>query len=398
MWRKSRDGQTPQRDSQQRVLVVSDERLDLPERDSADNAGLELDAVRLMQRDIRYARSVADTTDRYFRIGDGVARFRFIGGDSLPLMTRAIAHLACEPVESPDMTAWVWDTSSAGVTLSPVLQYFADSSGALTLSPRQELKPLTTSRLRTTVQGWDGQMTMYDSVGREAWVWIDDPTKLPLWDHGAPFRSLLNWWLADRGKHCIHAGAVGTEEGAVILTGKGGSGKSTTALACIGSNLGYISDDYCVLSAGAKPEVFSLYNSGKLRDEVDLVRQPRFRSWVVNDERVREEKHLMFVHENAPEAILPRAPLRAVILPTVTPATPVLRRVPAGPALLALAPTSLLQLPGAGGSALGMMADLVRRIPCYRLETGDDIAALPPLITKLLDELNVGNEPESVSA
>ena len=79
-----------------------------------------------------------------------------------------------------------------------------------------------------------------------------------------------------------------------------------------------------------------------------------------------------------PTRIADSAPIATVIAPVVrgVGATRVTRISPAQ-ALAALAPSSILQIPGAGESALAQMAGIVRTVPCWQLELGADRAAVP---------------------
>lgn len=353
---------------------------------------IELDGLLLLQRDLQRA-ILADNpvSERIVRIGDCAAKFRFVGTGTLERLWPAIAHLEFDGNDLTDvsLTVNVWDSASTGTPISPLIESIARGAGEGALSPRCEVKLLTNDRFRTSAVPWDGVFTLFDREEQQAYYWVRDADELPYWERGAPFRTLFSWWLSEHGMQCVHAGAVGTSNGALLLAGKGGSGKSTTCLACIGSDLRYLSDDYCVVSAGADPHVFSLYNTGKLNDAPDLERQPHFTSWVVNPHRLGAEKQLFFVNDNAPDALLAEAPIRAVIVPTVTNADkPVLARLSGGHALRALAPTSLFQLPGSSADALALMASLVRSVPCYTLETGRDLAALPPALAGLLNELS----------
>ncbi|MFT7649403.1 MAG: hypothetical protein ACI8Y4_004164 [Candidatus Poriferisodalaceae bacterium] len=358
------------------------------------------DAFRLLARDIdNVIQGGAPVEFVYLQLGDDVVELRFVGIGARAPFTRALAHLVRAPTTTPSFQLDVCTPAVVGTGLSPLLRVLLESVGTGGLSPRFEIPALTNDRVRTISLPWDGMLAMYSAQHCRAQVWIEEPSTLPIWDHGAPFRTIFNWWLSDSGRYCIHAGAVGTSDGAVLLTGKGGSGKSTSSLACVGSELGYLSDDYCVLDVDGTPEVLSLYNTGKLNGQVDLDRQPRFARWIVNGDRLGEEKQLMYIHEHQPEAIVRRAPLRAVILPKVTGRVmPELSRITGGAALRALAPTSLFQLPGSGAQALARMAALVQRLPCYQMETGNDLAAIPATLAHLLKSLNRGlPAPESLN-
>ncbi len=363
-----------------------------------DPTNTQFDGLRLMVRDLAAAETRhGPATERWFAVGDDLVRLRFVGDRHADALTRALGHLAIDDPPKgadPALTIDVWDSATTGVGLSPLLRLIVDATGIGTLSSRHELPSLTGDNVRTTVLPWDGLLSMYDVDARRAYIWVEDPSELPIWDFGAPFRTVFNWWLSDTGRYCIHASAVGTSAGAVLLTGKGGSGKSTASLACVGTELQYLSDDYCVLSMSEEPEVLSLYNTAKLNGADDLARQPRFEPWVVNSERRGEEKQLMFLHDHVPEALIDRAPLRAVVLPTVTDReVPVFERISGGAALRALAPTSLFQLPGTGGDAMAKMARLVRTVPCYRMESGRRLETIAPSIRALLDPLDRGEHP-----
>jgi hypothetical protein len=50
----------------------------------------------------------------------------------------------------------------------------------------------------------------------------------------------------------------------------------------------------------------------------------------------------------------------------------------------AMAPSTMLQLPGASQTDLARMGDLARRVPCFRLELGKDWDVIPSVIASSL--------------
>lgn len=354
-----------------------------------------LDGYALMERDLQRANEASTVVEHFYAIGSQVARLRFSGPTLVEPLTRAIAHLRHAPVDGPGLTINVWDSETTGVPLSPLLQALVDSlhgNPFALLTPRHEIGALCNERIAATFELGSGVFTLFDRLRNEVIYWVRDPLNIPYYERGAPFRTTLNWWLSPQGMQCIHAGAVGTEEGAVLLTGRSGSGKSTTALACVTSSLKYLSDDYCAFSTTPHPEVFSLYNTGKLNDDGDLERQPHFAPWVVNPERSGDEKYVMFLAERVPDRIIDRAPLRAIVMPHITDGRqPRLEPVSSAAALRALAPTSMFQLPGSAGDAFLRMASLARALPCYTLECGSDLAANTGLLEELVENLTSGS-------
>jgi hypothetical protein len=339
----------------------------------------------------RAAAAAGRQPERFFALGGRVVRLRFAGDALITPLTRALAHLEVAASDTPDLTIEIWDSASTGTDLSPLLGgllEMAERAPFELLSPRYELRPLQNGRVSSTYDLGSGVLSLFDPIDRRGYYWVRDAAALPYYERGAPLRTLLNWWLSGDGLHCAHAGAVGTSDGAVLLTGKGGSGKSTTALACLLSGMRYVSDDYCVVATEPAPVVYSLYNTGKLRNEIDLARQPDLESWIANRERAGDEKLLMFLHEQAPDRLLLEAPLRAIVIPRVVDAAASsLHRVAPMAALKALAPTTMFQLPGSAGEAMVLLARLVKTLPCYRLDAGSEIAASPKLLRELLADL-----------
>jgi hypothetical protein len=93
----------------------------------------------------------------------------------------------------------------------------------------------------------------------------------------------------------------------------------------------------------------------------------------------------MYVDNLLPEGVARGFPLKAVLLPCVTGLEDT-RLEPASPAdaLLALAPSTILQLPGAGGAALRLLAAVAARLPCYWLRLGTDLDRAAGAIQDLL--------------
>jgi hypothetical protein len=196
----------------------------------------------------------------------------------------------------------------------------------------------------------------------------------------------LHGWLSRRGLQYIHAAAVGTEAGGALLVGKGGSGKSTTALTCLDSDLTYVSDDYCLLSTTPEPRAYSLYSSAKLKP--DNTRLPHLLPLVHNRDRAPDEKPFVLLQQHFPEKLVSSLPIKVILVPQVTgQVDTAVRPVSAAIALLALAPSTIFQLPGATSAKFKEMAALVKTVPCYTLALGTDLAQIPQVIAQTLQEV-----------
>jgi hypothetical protein len=179
----------------------------------------------------------------------------------------------------------------------------------------------------------------------------------------------------------MHAAAVGTDAGAVLLVGRGGSGKSTTALLALGAGLNYLGDDYCALNwQQPHPVVQSVYSSAKFFENSALPLPPLR----VQHGEEGSKPFAMLAPDFA--AQLPQqAPIRAVLLPSLGGQLE-LEPIGAQAALLALAPSTLFQL-RAGSDVFKQLGALVQRVPCYRLHLGAEPSAVAPRIRQWLEAL-----------
>jgi hypothetical protein len=167
----------------------------------------------------------------------------------------------------------------------------------------------------------------------------------------------------------VHAAAVGASGRGVLLAGVAGSGKSTTAAACVEAGMSCAGDDYVLLDATASAVAHPLYGTVKLAtDGMALIKNIAEHAGYPPG---HAGKHVLDLAARRPQ-MAQAVPIDAVVVPRVTGARhgAVLRPAARALALRALAPTTIFQLAGANGGVLGPLAALVRRLPAYELELG----------------------------
>lgn len=328
----------------------------------------------------------------YGDLGGGVVHLRSAGPALLNQLVPALAHRA-RPQLPADLTVGLWDSRASGYDIPRMLTMFIQMVKESTwesLESRHEVRELNDDRFRGCYRlGPDVNILSFlDQQTNRAIYWMEDGALLPYWETSSPLQMILNWWAESRDLQYVHAAAVGSERGALLLTGPGGSGKSSTALACLNSELGYLADDYCLVEV-EPATVHSLYCTAKLVGEPDFARFPHLRGWVDNPARTGDDKAVLNLHKHRPDKLFEKAPLRAVIVPQVSPGAQQSKLTPlkGSQALMALAPSTLFQLAGTHQGCLSRMARLLRKVPCYRLELGSDVAALPKLLSELLETL-----------
>jgi hypothetical protein len=328
-----------------------------------------------------YSRAAEAGSERELDVAVAGGRIKVRAADDelLEILGKAIEHLVVDDLDQPELTIHVWDSADDPAATPPLPD--ADPGG-----PRGAVVYSELEGLQLAYQPGLGQLHAYDAESNAAWFWCRDRRSLPFWEPSAPFRQILHWWFAPRGVMLLHGASVGTPHGGILLVGRGGSGKSTCALASLASDLLYAGDDYVAVSLEPEPVVHSVYSSGKLVPGHSKLLPHLPAASFVGDEAA-DEKSIFYVNDAFPARMCRSFPLRAVVAPRVMPGRPTFQEAPAAEALKALAPSTLLQLYPARPAALSRMAELLRRVPAYKLQTGEVIDAIPGAIASLLEEL-----------
>ncbi len=304
--------------------------------------------------------------------------FAFAGVKLEPAILSAIAHLPAGS-GAPSLTIMGWDGAETQAALPPPPWAWPEN-----LPPHGIFRPCGDDSLRVFVAPWSHLILMYHAATSRAFVWTRNAAELPTYHHASPLLQVFSWWTRERDLNLVHGGCVGDDDGAVLLVGKGGSGKSTTCLLAAEAGLNYLADDYCVAASAPSPVVYSLYRSGKLH-RGHLQRFPRLASLAIDPNADEFEKPMIFLGEATGHRVATQLPLRAIVVPRISGLeTTSFERTSPAEALRALAPSTLLQLGERQSTALQSLADLVRAVPSYRLNLGSRFETVAPGLRELI--------------
>jgi hypothetical protein len=338
------------------------------------------------------AASASNSSEESFEVAGEQLAIRCAGAGQTADLRRAFQHLkSTGPDARPGLTISAWNNGvvPVGPFLESTLARLYENWSIL-CGPRGEVLEFNCDEIAVIYHPGPDVLSVLDRANGKAFYLLRDDSPLPFWELSSPFRHILHPWFATRGLQYTHAGAVGTANGGVLLAGKGGSGKSTTSLLCASAGMLYVADDYC-LTRASDGTVFSLYGTAKLKGTDDLERLPEMAGRSFNEDSFEHGgigKGTFNLTELWPERMAPGFPVRAILLPTVTskvdsslePCSP-------ADALLALAPSTLAQLPFSDASDSHRLAALADKVPAYRLFLGSDLDQIPVLIAGLIDRL-----------
>ena len=320
------------------------------------------------------ARNRAGTTDVYLRLAGSTVRLCFAGPGLLPLL-RALSHLVVDPVASVDATFCLLDGASTEVKMPSLIEFEAGSTYAhrFGFTRRGDLRGFSGDGFEAAFNYEARALSLWDGRQCQGFYLTPDARRLPSYELSSPLRTLFHWCFGQLGGQLIHSAALGTTAGGVLLAGKGGSGKSTTSLACLTAGMGFAADDYCLLEA-EDPWVSSLYASAKLSwDNLDRVPLAQC-ALDTNLAPDRDGKAVYYLYEHWPALMARRLPVRAILLPRVGDgAHTTCREVGAREGLQALALSTMAQLPGAAAGSLSRIQRFLAQASCYELRLGTDM-------------------------
>ncbi|MFN8024903.1 MAG: serine kinase [Acidimicrobiia bacterium] len=315
-------------------------------------------------------------------LADERVRLRFAGPALEPALLRATEHLqvAVDPAAPVSLTVSVFDSATTGARM-PAPPWSQDD-----YRPKGAIAGFNDDRVHTQFEPGVDVLSLYDTERRAAVWWVSSPGIVPWWEPTFPLRTILHWWCAATPRQPVHAGAVGRDGHGVLVTGRSGSGKTTTSLACLRAGFDYAGDDY-VLVDTATPRVFCLYSTAKLEPD-NMARFPEMVSWIDNPDRLTDEKAIVYLQDHCAAQITNELAVDAVVVPVVTGlADSTVAPLAPSAALQALAPTTTFHLPGYGREVFTKLSGLVRAVPCFELRAGTDLHGVTDALDDLLETL-----------
>ncbi len=311
-------------------------------------------------------------------------RFRIVGSELAAAVSRPFGHLrdGPGPAGSPDLCVDLWDEEATGVA-GPALDKPDDVTA--------------TSLDGAELVVCDAQLLTYHFAHTRAWFNRSAPRilgavtsgrRLSLQECTKPLHIPLGLWLSDCGVQPIHGALVATERGGVLLLGASGAGKSTCAALCVSAGLAYLGDDFVAFSEEADGTFsgHALFGTGRLVPE-QARRFPEVLPHTMPARPPEEPKTLVMWSHAYPDRVARSVPLCAVALPRVVGAEETRwARTSKADALRAFVSGSLFTMvPGPDRRTVNRLARLIDRVPAYRLELGQDFAAIPHRIAELVE-------------
>jgi hypothetical protein len=300
--------------------------------------------------------SLCFTDSRKFLIAQKVIVIHFLSGEVCALLTDALAHREIFDDSPPVLSVYVVQRSD----VTPKCQ----------VSNASSRRP---SRL-WRFHGDPSVIELYSPDLSRAYCLIDDARTLKFWTLASPFRRILDWFFTGHGIEIVHGAAVGVGNKAVLITGPGGSGKSTTGMKCYADGMNYLGDDHVAITQDGT--AYGIYRSLKVRNDNSFA--------VAGLGRIlpcQGEKKVLMLESTSALKFPQSASLEGVLIPRITSGVAThVRQHEFGKVPPELLPFALKQSDWLSSLQCSVLTTLVESLPCFDLVLGSENHAIPTII------------------
>jgi hypothetical protein len=230
-------------------------------------------------------------------------------------------------------------------------------------------------------------LQVYDFEARRGLMWLPTAQALDV-VRSRPALPLFHAHLSRSAWAPTHAAAVGQAGRFLLLAGNSGAGKSTASVACAASGWQYAGDDFVLVHPDDR-RVEPIYASARLRPGAAALLDRFVQSTQVAITTYygdpRNELRLGTAYADVP---IIGGQIAAILLPRRSGSESIHFR-PAQPneTFLAMVSITLAQLPGFRETLVPKLMRLMREVPAYMVDTGNDPWAIPAAFERFLGEL-----------
>ncbi len=222
--------------------------------------------------------------------------------------------------------------------------------------------------------------SFYNRKSKHGYYLVRNSADIPVWEASSPFRNIFHWWSGDTEYQLIHGAYLSIYGIGIILSGKGGSGKSSTTIGGILNGHKTLGEDYLLINPYLN-EVYSLYCTAKL-DHNAINRFPELEVFI-DARNTNEEKTLLYIEEIRKGAIKIFGKVNFHLLPQVNNGTHTsINTTSSSNSFRSLSPSTIFQLPRLEELSFKKCSKFCRTIPAYEISLGTD----PEEINNVLDE------------
>jgi hypothetical protein len=339
------------------------------------------------QRTSEAFNATQNTISYTIQLAETFVRLNFAGDQLVSFFLPAIEHLLLKDnLVDCSYKIDIWDSVNTGIDFPQA------PCGIDNIEMRGEISGFLNDRFESAFFTHSRILSFIDHDNMYGVVCLVDPFEIPAFELSCPFRGIFSWILRRINIIMIHAASIGTIDGSILIGGNSGAGKSSTALRCLIAGLSYHGDDICAVSIiSGVPKVYGVYSSGKVLS-VDFARFPELGK--SNYEHFEElyDKKLFFLNRYFDSQIQKVGLIKAIIIPEQNINTEIgFEIIPKAKVLSIISSSSKLLLPNAGNESYQVLSDILRQVPCFKLNLGNDPSKIAGTLKSFISQIIKGH-------
>lgn len=224
-----------------------------------------------------------------------------------------------------------------------------------------------------------------DHISKRYYLCNFSSSSSPLFGNAHDMLPLIYMWAKDNDFLLFHGASVGAGGNGAVLSGRGGAGKSTLAIACLMSGMDFIADDYFLARNNADGFfTFPIYRNIGVNPDSKKMLGIDFP--VVKEYPERQGKMFMDVSDAMKTEILP---IKAIILPKISGLEkPEITPCAAGPAIVRMVYSTAQQMwINNDPKTIARMTECFSRLSAYEMALSKDVYRNAETLKYFLSEL-----------
>jgi hypothetical protein len=322
-----------------------------------------------------------EVSEHVFSVAGSPVYVRVAGGEVARMLQRSLAPSAAD---GPGLTLELWDEVATGVGrgvfAGPGSDFYRDGPAGETLG-------LSPDGRYVRYAGADFEILL-DRAAQHGVGWIRSEKLLSSWHRARPLQALLMSWMAARRVSAVHATMVARDGTGILLAGPAHAGKSTVTAACGAGGFDLLGDEAIALEVRDGRVIgHCVHAAVKLRSD-GLERHPSLQGRTHHCGPPWQDELVAFLGEAFPGQVVASAEVAAVGLAELGEAQETLYSpLPPALAMRALTGCLLSVEPGNLGSAFDTVAEVIERVPAYRVSIGTATERVPEDLDAMLRQI-----------
>jgi len=217
-------------------------------------------------------------------------------------------------------------------------------------------------------------------------VIAQDSKRIPTFITASPFKEIFNWIMLNNQRSLIHAAAVGNQDGAVLLTGKSGAGKSVTAIRCLFDGFDFYGDDIVGISNSHKPVVHAIFASAKIFQK-DCPTIAGLEKYYHLNNISPNNKEVFFLEEHFKRQLPLQSSIKAILHIVQSDGEAAISPTSVANVLNIVGSTSFSIFPYFHQNHTIQLISLFKSLPCFKFELGNQVDNIAPSLRRFLKSM-----------